>query len=340
LNRRLFVALAAIAVGALAWSQPADAHRNGKPEPRIAASVSGGGLERVLTVRLTDLDSGKPISGATVTASAAMGSPHAMQTLPGRLQQTGPGLYRARLGLFMAATWTVTIDVSGPNVVAARAELPVRVAFGSTSGSTSTEGSGLTNLPTTLEDTLTGRDYLTMAVLWLHGLAAMGWIIGVLVMTLALSARPGVLAEPFRGQVAGWYRRWGAWLHWALVPVIVATGIYNMAYVSPFTLVWRPGQLSTLQDIPYGAFYEAILVVKLGLFVALLITGTQVLLRTVRPQPAETTVQDKGFVRALGAALGPPGLFYLATVPLILAAAMALRYVHILSHVAEVLSQR
>ena len=79
---------------------------------------------------------------------------------------------------------------------------------------------------------------------------------------------------------------------------------------------------------------------KLGLFVVLLITGTQVLLRTVRPQPPETTVQDKGFVRALGAGLGPPGLFYLATVPLILAAAMALRYVHILSHVAEVLSQR
>ena len=45
-----------------------------------------------------------------------------------------------------------------------------------------------------------------------------------------------------------------------------------------------------------------------------------------------------GPVRTLVAALGPPGVIYLLTVPLILAAAMALRYVHILSHVAEVVN--
>jgi hypothetical protein len=167
----------------------------------------------------------------------------------------------------------------------------------------------------------------------------MGWIVGVLVMALALSVQPGVLAETFRGQLARWYGRWGAWLHWALVPVIVATGIYNIVYVSPFSLVWRPGEFRELADIPYGALYEAILIVKLGLFVALLITGTQVLVRTVRPRPLRVGDGQSGFVRSLASALGPPGLFYLATVPLILAAAMALRYVHILSHVAEVVSQ-
>ena len=42
----------------------------------------------------------------------------------------------------------------------------------------------------------------------------------------------------------------------------------------------------------------------------------------------------------LRSAPGLPGLVYVASVPLILAAAMAPRYVHILTHVAIVLDQR
>lgn len=335
--RRRLLAGAALLVATLVAAGPATAHRGGKAEPRIAAGLTRGGLERVLTVRLRDLDSGDPVSGATVAASAKMAVPHVMQTLPQKLPQAGPGLYRAPITFFMAGQWTVSIDVSGDEVVAASAQLPVRVALGSTTRPTEP---GPTALPTRLDDSLTDRDYLTMAVLWVHGLAAMGWILGVLVMALALSARPGVLAESFRMQLGGWYRRWGAWLHWALVPLIVATGVYNMVYVTPFSLVWRPGDFRELSEVPYGALYEAILVVKLGLFAALLLTGTQVLARTVRPLPASATAAESGFVRTLTAALGPAGLFYLATVPLILAAAMALRYVHILSHVGEVISQR
>jgi hypothetical protein len=331
-------AVLAACVAALVFAPSAFAHTGGKQEPRIAAELSGRGLVRPLTVRLTDVDDGDPISGATVTASAAMTTPHEMSTLPGRLRQTGTGVYQARLSLFMPGKWTVHIGVEGKDVVPASAELPVKIGLGSGSGSTSTPP-GLTTLPTRLEDKLTERDYLTMAVLWIHGLAAMGWIIGVLVLALALSTRPGVIAEPFRAELGRWYRRWGAWLHWSLVPLIVATGIYNIVYVSPFTLQWRPDDLRRLADIPYGALYEAILVVKLGLFAGLLITGTQVLVRTVRPPQQEENVQT-GFVRSLAAALGPPGLFYVATVPLILAAAMALRYVHILSHVAEVVNTR
>lgn len=58
--------------------------------------------------------------------------------------------------------------------------------------------------------------------------------------------------------------------------------------------------------------------------------GNPVPLPAANPHPP-------GFVRTLAGGLGPAGILYLATVPLILAAAMALRYVHILSHVAEVL---
>jgi hypothetical protein len=65
------------------------------------------------------------------------------------------------------------------------------------------------------------------------------------------------------------------------------------------------------------------------------VTGTIVLMRTINPS---ASVSGRSAVRTLLAALGPAGIVYLATVPLILGAAMALRYVHILSHVAEVIN--
>jgi hypothetical protein len=146
-----------------------------------------------------------------------------------------------------------------------------------------------------------------------------------------------------RTRVAAAYRSWGAWVHWAAVPVIVATGIYNMVYVTPFKLRW-PWD-AELDAVAYGNTYEAILFVKLALFVVLLATGTAMLLRVVRPHAAAVPAvahgsaePTQGLVRTLASALGPAGIAYVLTVPLILAAAMALRYVHILSHVAEVVN--
>lgn len=236
----------------------------------------------------------------------------------------------------MPADWTVAINVAGDKVVPASARLGVRIERAGTPSATA----GPTPLPTRLEDELTERDLETMFVLWVHSVAALGWIIGVVVMAIALSARPGVVAEGLRNRLRAGYASWGAWVHWSLVPAIVLTGIYNMIVVTPFPLVWRPSEIKELVDVPYGALYEAILLVKLGLFGALLITGTQTLARSLRPPagsaPAEN--RDVGFLRTLGHALGPAGITYVATVPLIVAAAMSLRYVHILSHVAEVVA--
>jgi putative copper export protein len=192
-------------------------------------------------------------------------------------------------------------------------------------------------LPTRLETDVTGRDFLTMLMLWAHGLAAMGWIIGVIAMTIALSTQP-LLAGPVRAGISAAYRKWGALVHWGFVPVIVATGIYNMVYVTPFTLRWPWS--SALDGIAYGNTYEAILLVKLGLFVVLLLTGTALLFRVLRPEPSANAESTAGPFRTLVSALGAPGLVYVTTVPLILGAAMALRYVHILSHVAEVVNSR
>ena len=66
-------------------------------------------------------------------------------------------------------------------------------------------------------------------------------------------------------------------------------------------------------------------------------TGTLLLGRTLHPpEPVRDKVQ--GAWRTLVTALGAPGLLYVAIVPFVLGAAAALRYVHILSHVAEVLA--
>ena len=336
-GRAIVAALAA----ALVAAAPAGAHEGGKAEPRIAAAVSTGpGLEHVITVRLTDVDRGTSVSGATVTAAAEMTSPHLMRVAPWQLAETAPGVYRARVRFVMPASWELTIEASGENVVSATSRLPVEIeAAGAPVGAPppgGDEAPELTTLPTVLEDSVGGRDVLTIVLLWLHGGAAVGWIAGVLAMAFALSTRPGVLAETFRARLAGWYRRRGAWLHWSLVPVLVGTGIYNMLYVTPFPIAWRPGQFDALAAVPYGPLYEAILIVKLGLFAALLITGTQVLLRTLRPP--ESLPAGAGAARTLAAGLGPAGLFYLAAVPLIVGAAVALRYVHILSHVAVVVA--
>lgn len=323
------VALTLLALTALAVPAAAGAHRGGKAEPRIAAAVTGRGVEQTILVRLTDADSGDPVRGARVEVVAEMTEPHLMRLAPWLLAEARDGVYRARVRFPMAADWALTIEAGGSAVVPARATTSRRVSAEPVQAPSG--AAAPVPLPTVLEDRLAERDYLSMASLWLHSVSAFGWIVGVVAMALALSARPGVLAERFRLRVREAYLDWGAWLHWGLVPAIVLTGIYNILEVSPFPLAWRPGDIARLDDIPYGALYEAILAVKLGLFAALLITGTQVLRRVTRREGGTSEPAT------LVSALGPSGIFYLATVPLILGAAMALRYVHVLSHVGEVL---
>jgi hypothetical protein len=342
----------------LVAASPAAAHRDGKAEPRIAAGLSGeAGLERTLTVRLTDLDSGDPIKGATVVAVGEMPA-NGMRTARIRMDEVQPALYRAQVRFPDEGAWRIGITVSGEKVVTARAALPVEIeeeeeGAGSHSGETETtptddaasagagaHGGEVTPLATVVEDDLVRGDYLRMAMLWIHGLAAMGWIIGVLVMVVALSTRPGVLAETARRRLADAYRSWGAFAHWGLVPVIVGTGVYNMVYVTPFDLPWSPATWSELAAVPYGYLYEGILLTKLSLFAVLLVTGTMTLLRTVHLQLPVVPVSNPhpSGLRILGSVLGSAGIVYLATIPLILAAAMALRYVHVLNHVAVVTS--
>lgn len=329
------VALAVVVAAALGGAAPALAHEDGKAQPRIAAAVSGGdGLERTLSVRLTDADSGSPIVAAAVEAYAQMSGPHVMRTARWRLREGLLGRYAARVRFPMPARWRIVVSVGGGNVVPAEASLDALVELGQTAGATRAEPAAL---PTRLADDVTRRDIVALAALSLHAFAALAWIVGVAVMAVALSSAPGVLVAGARRRLRGAYLSWGAWLHWSLVPVVVLTGIYNMLAVTPFPLAWRPADLRRLAEIPYGPLYEAILVVKLGLFMALLVTGTRMLTRTLALPVADADATAPA--RPLASALGAPGIVYLACVPLILAAAAALRYVHVLSHVALVLAE-
>ena len=223
-----------LVIGALVLAAPAPAlaHVSGKAEPRIAAAVSGGpGLERDITVRLTDLDSGAPVTSATVRATASMTDPHLMQTQFWPLSERAPGLYTARVRFIMPARWTLAFQVSGADVVSARSSLAVDVE--PSTGVAPATG-GPVPLPTKLDTSVTERDAVSIVVLWLHGLSALGWIIGVIVMAIALTTP--LAAVGVRARLAGWYRRRGAWWHWALVLVVVGTGVYNMLNVTPFPM--------------------------------------------------------------------------------------------------------
>lgn len=336
--RRSGSAVIAVSLGALFLASPLSAHDGGKPKPRITAALSSGGLVRTLSVQLVDADSGEPISGAVVSASGEMSSPHLMRTVSVTIRARGSGVYRDQLRFPMPGDWAVDITVGGEQVVEASARLPPqRIAAEVTESPPLTPTAEPRVLTTRIEDSLGRRDYVSMAMLWIHSLAALGWIVGVIVMAIALAPPTGFLTPSAHARLAEGYREWGAWLHWGFVPLIVLTGIYNMVNVTPFRLIWRPTEIARLGDIPYGALYEAILVIKLGLFVALLITGTHLLIKTTRktlPAPRP----ESGAIRSLLGTLGLPGLIYLAAIPLILAAAMSLRYVHVLSHVAAAMS--
>ena len=343
-SRRVALACGAV-VAALAAAGPAAAHEDGKTQARISASlVQHPNLQGELLVGLTDVDSGEAVGGADVTVYAEMARPHVMRTERVRLPEQSRGMYSGRLQFLMEGDWTIHIAARGMDVVSATAKLETRVRLAASDSDPTPPPSGdagagaVEVLPTTIEDDLTRHDAARMVSLWLHALAGLGWIVGVLVMTLALSTRPGVLAEAARARLARAYTSWGAWLHWALVLVIVGTGVYQMLYVTPFPLAYTPDDLARLAEIPYGLLYEAILIAKLALFGVLVITGTATLLRLVDPPLPVVPVTNPhpGFFRILVSALGPAGIVYLLTVPLILGAAMALRYVHVLAHVAEV----
>ena len=186
IRRLSFLLLALVLVGISAG--PAAAHRDGKAEPRISAQARGNGFNRTIVVRLRDLDSGDPISGANVKVRTRMTRPHEMTLIPRTIPETKrPGVYSIPYTFVMPGDWSAEFEVTGPKVVTAKADLDVPIAVTAPPPTTTNTPVAL---PTRLETTISERDWVTMAVLWIHGLASLGWIVGVIVMAIALSVPP------------------------------------------------------------------------------------------------------------------------------------------------------
>jgi hypothetical protein len=306
----------------------------------IEADVRATGpLRAVVDLRVDDEDGGEPVRGADVRGVGKMTRPHTMYTYFGPLPEVAPGRYRATVKLPMTATWTLDLTVGGAEVVprtvsvsvkidrSALTESPPAVSRGPASASSAATLVGAVRYE------ISAREAQEMMVLWVHGIAATKWIAGIALLLVAVTAGSGSFVPGSRRRLACWYRRWGFPLTWLAAVVVVATGIYNMLRVSPFTLVWRPADLGTLAAIPYGRLYESVLVAKLALFVVMVATGLVAALRA--PRGWGDDVPPGAGAGLIARRLGVPGLVFVACAPLVVAAVVALRYVHILSHVAE-----
>jgi hypothetical protein len=112
----IIIASAAVLVGAA----PA-APQVPKLAPHITATVVTRAEAKTLIVRVTDKLSRRPITHAKVTAAAAMRQPMIMNFPPMPLKEGPSGTYRSRYDFLMAGL-TVTIRVSGANVVTTTAK--------------------------------------------------------------------------------------------------------------------------------------------------------------------------------------------------------------------------
>ena len=128
LIRGLSILACALALGGL-LPAPAAAHEGGKAQPRISAQARGNGFNRTIVVRLKDLDSGDPISGANVKLRAQMTRPHVMTLIPRTIPETKPpGTYSIPYTFVMPGDWNAEFEVTGPKVVTAKADLDVPIA--------------------------------------------------------------------------------------------------------------------------------------------------------------------------------------------------------------------
>lgn len=335
LTKRLLVVGAVVAL--LALTPSAAAHSGGRAVPAASVLVrQSGPLRALVDIRIRDQDGDRPIRGAEVEGFGVMTRPHTMYTHFEALPELASGRYRAAVLLPMAARWTLVLKITGRDVVARELRAPILIERRAGAAPPRPQATPL--LLGSVRYSVGRRDLVDMAVLWTHGVAATGWIVGIALLVLATTAGSGTFASGARRRIGRWYRRRGFALLILAAALVVATGTYNTLRVTPFGIVWRPGRLDELDDIPYGRLYEGILLAKLLLFLLMLVAGAAVAWRARRAWDG-TWDDSAGVDRPLRGLvlrrLGSSGVVFLLTAPLIVAAAVALRYVHVLSHAAS-----
>jgi len=340
-RRRAIAAVLALAALGAGSAAGAGAHSGGRAIPVAEVRVTESGpLEALVDVRLRDEDGGEPIRGAVVKGFALMTRPHTMTTYFDALPEVGAGRYRGRVKLPMTARWTLELQIGGPEVVKRTVRAPVVIERSALSGRLVAPAAKpgkveLAPAPVvagTVRFEVSSRDLGAIAVLWAHGLAAIGWVVGIAALLVAATAGSGWLAPRARARLATAMPRVGLPLVWGAAAVVVGTGVYNTLRLTPFEVPWTPDGLADLDAVPYGVWYVGVLYAKLVLFAVMLASGL-FLTRRARRRWAEPAAA--GVTGALVGRLGPSGLVFVLAAPAIVAAAVALRYLHILAHVAE-----
>lgn len=311
----------------LGTGSASSAHQGGKAIPKVDISVApyaSGPLTLAITAKITDADSGTPVEGASVNFEAVMTDPHEMWTLPTPMTETGePGVYSAVIKFSMAANWKFIVRVDGPSVQPASAEYEYRITFQGAEadpqaqGLTSTAGGPTpTRAQVKVQGSLGSGDVVPITSLVLHSLSAIAWVgLTVLLVIAAGDERGGRFGEDFREELLEKGSRWRAMAVAAGV-VLVVTGIYNTIVIAPFKIAPTPDAMSNAMKVPFGGTYLAILGSKIVLM-ALLVVINRI--------PAKNPAQSARFALKADAFL----------LPLLLVAVVALRYVHVLSHVAQ-----
>ncbi|RIK09583.1 MAG: hypothetical protein DCC49_06040 [Acidobacteria bacterium] len=322
----IFLGFLFIAV-ALGSGSIASAHQGGKAIPKVNISVAphaAGPLTLAISARITDADSGTPVEGASVNFEAMMTDPHEMWTLPTPMTETAePGVYSAIIKFSMAAEWKFIVRVDGANVQPATAEYKYRITFQGAEadplaqGVTSTAG---VQTPTRAQVKVAGSlgsgDVFPIASLAIHSLSAIVWVgLTVLLVFAASDDKSRRIGEDFREELLEKGSRWRG-VAVAAGVVLVLTGIYNTIVIAPFKIAPTPDAMSNAMKVPFGGTYLAILGSKIVLM-ALLVVINRI--------PAKDPVHSARFALKADAVL----------LPLLLVAVVALRYVHVLSHVAQ-----
>lgn len=335
---RAVLVLATYALATLALPTSAGAHSEGKAIPKIDVTVTPDASSvtvQTVTVHISDLDSGTPVTGADVVAEGKMLEPHEMSTLPTTLQPTGdPGTYAANMRFPMAAEWTLAVHVSGSSVQTADKETSFRVSLTTATPaagpgdltSTPPPGGGLTPTVTgstvRIRGSLSWRDAIPIATLAVHSISALAWVgLTLLLVLAAYPTRKRWMTDEFSERVLAKRSKWrlGAI---AAGSLLVLTGLINGLVAAPFRLTPTPGAISNGLKIPFGGLYMAILATKIVILVIL------VFVNRISVNEDEDRADAAKFALRADAVL----------LPILLLAIVMLRYVHILSHLAQAVS--
>lgn len=313
---RLLV-LGSVVLLLLIQGTPARAHKGGRAIPSVEITTSQSGpLTLVVVAKITDADSGTPVQGANVTFEAVMVEPHEMWTLPVPMTETAePGVYESAIKFPMAADWKFKISVAGESVLPATAEYDYRLTFQGAEELTSSISPSPARVM--VQGSLGMGDVLPLTSLIFHSVASLIWVALTLLLVVA-ALRGGHLSPEFTERILEKGSRWRAGAIAAGV-VVVITGVINTAIVAPITIAPTPDAISAAMKAPFGGLYLAILGSKIVLMAVLIV------INRISPDDPAGSVR---FALQVDAVL----------LPLLLVAVVALRYVHVLSHVAQTLA--